>query len=253
MRSIWALARVTFLELVRQKYILLLGFVGVFLLSVSFFISTLSFDEKLRILIHLGFSSFQFILVSMALLVGSNHWQKEIERQTLLLLVSRPLSRVQIFYGKFIGIGMLLVVFSFLFLCLHYLMIGHDVKLSRFLWAHLDLLIEAFFVLAISFSLSLKLRPALSFATSFSFWLAGHWQSELAFFAKKSQSWLFHQVLEVSPYFFPQFVSAELRSVYFMTEELIQNWGGSSLLQIFLLANLWLLLGERLFNKRDLI
>jgi ABC-type transport system involved in multi-copper enzyme maturation permease subunit len=213
----------------------------------------MSIDERLRITIHIGFGSIQFMQVFLALFLGSTLWAKELDRQTLFTLLSRPVSRRLVFWSKYFGLFILLAHFQLFLAILHAILIWEGVNWIRFIWAHIGLFIESLCVLSVTMSLSVILRPALVIALAFSIWLGGYWQNELSYFASKTGSMFFWVFADLSNYIFPKFVmSTEIRSVYFLTHDMVEKWGVLSLIQILLYGLIYLSVGEWLFSKKDL-
>lgn len=253
MKVILTLMRVTFLELIRQKIVIVLAFVSAFLFLVSLMLGSLTIEEQYRILLHLSFSSIQYILVLLAIMVGAYHWQKERDRQTLFMLLARPLSRSQLFWGKFLGVLAMLLFFQLILLIIQFILLPNQFTVSRFLWAHLNLSVEIFFVLAGVFSLSVVWRPILAIGITISLWLAGYWQVEFHYFAEKLKMTSFEFLSQMAPYLFPQIVGSELRSLHFLSENLVTDWGGLATLQVFFYGLVLLMLGETFLNRRDLV
>lgn len=253
MRAFFAISRVTFIEFARQRFVFFMGFVALFLVLVTLLLASMSLDERLRITIHIGFSSIQFMQVLLALFLGSTLWSKELDRQTLFTLLARPVSRRLIFWSKWFGLAALLAHFQFFLALLHAALIWEGVEWARFLWTHLQLYFESLCILSVAMSLSVLLRPALVIATTFSIWLGGYWQHELLYFAERSKSPFFMMFAEASSYLFPKFVvGTELRSVYFLADGMVEQWGLLSVVHIVLYALVLLFIGDTLFTRRDL-
>jgi ABC-type transport system involved in multi-copper enzyme maturation permease subunit len=253
MRAFLAISRVTFVEFARQKVVFVTAFVAVFLVLLTLLLSSMSLDERLRITVHIGFGSIQFTQALLALFLGGTLLSKELERQTLFILLARPISRRLIFWSKWFGMAVLLAHFQLLMGSLHAILIFEGVDWIRFLWSHVELYFETLCLLSVAISLSVVLRPALVIASTFSIWLAGYWQNELTYFAERTKSPLFSFFAEASHYIFPNFViGTELRSVYFLSRDMIENWGFLSLLQIVLYSLIFLFVGDSSFHRRDL-
>jgi len=254
MKACLSIAKVTFIEFARQRVVFIIGFVAIFLVLLTLLLSSMSLNERLRITVHIGFGSIQFMQALLALFLGGTLLSKEIERQTLFTLLARPVSRRLIFWSKWLGLAILLAHFQILLGFLHAVLIFEGVDWLRFVWAHLELYVETLCLLSVAMSLSVILRPALVIASTFSIWLGGYWQNELLYFSERSKSVLFFWVAEASPFIFPHFViGSELRSVYFLTEDMIAKWGVLSFSQIILYSLVFLFIGDTLFSRRDLV
>ncbi|MCS6837295.1 MAG: ABC transporter permease [Bdellovibrionaceae bacterium] len=254
MKSTLAISVVTFVELARQKIVLLLIFLGFFLLGLSVLFTKLTFDERLRILVHVGFGAIQIVLLLLALFVGGYSLHRELEKQTLFMVLARPLSRSKIFWGKFLGIFLVILFFHVVLFGIHYHLVGSVIKYPlRFVWAHLFLLIEIFCIAGVTFGVSAILKPPLAIGIGVSVWIVGYWLDDLIFFAKRAQMVFYELVAFFAKYLFPRLsIGSELRGIYFLHEGTIVYWGGLHALQIVLFPLILLIIGEWVFLKKDL-
>ena len=252
MKATLAIARLTCVELIRDRFVLLLGFLLVFLLVLSVFLGTLSLDEEKRLLIHLGFASFQLTLVGLALFLGSSLLQKELDRQTCLLVLSRPLSRWQFLFGKFLGVCALISFFWLMAGVCHFALLKAAVDPELYLWAQASLLIESGFILSLAFCLATFLRPLLAMASTFVIWLAGHGRPDLFFFAKKSGEAYFQFAAKMGEWILPPLDRLDIRTEHFLTSgqpfELIPSF-----LHLFFWSTLLLFFAQLIWRRKDLV
>lgn len=102
--AVSAIARVTFRELVRDRIFYGAVVVGVFLLFVSTLLSKLSFTRSDRILMDFGLSSVQVAQAFLGAFLAAPLLAREIQRRTIQMVLSRPVSYVQFVTGKFLGL-----------------------------------------------------------------------------------------------------------------------------------------------------
>jgi ABC-type transport system involved in multi-copper enzyme maturation permease subunit len=253
MKAFLAISRVTFIEFARQRVVFVTAFVGIFLVLLTWLLSSMSLDERLRITVHIGFGSIQVTQGLLALFLGGTLLSKELDRQTLFILLARPISRRLVFWSKWFGMAALLAHIQLLLGSLHAILIFEGINWIRFLWVQIELYFEALCLLSVAMTLSVLLRPALVIASAFSIWLGGYWQNELIYFAERSKSAFFSFFAKASPYVFPNFIiGSELRSVYFLSADMIEKWGVLSVIQIVLYGLIFLFVGDSLFDRRDL-
>ncbi|MFN7729003.1 MAG: ABC transporter permease [Bdellovibrio sp.] len=252
MKPVLILARMTWTELIRNRFVVVLAFLALLLLVLATFLGTLSLDEQTRMLVHLGFASFHVTLVGLALFLGSWTLQAEIEKQTCLLVLSRPVSRTQFLIGKWLGALSLITFFWLVCGLLHLILLEFQFLLSVYFLVHLTLLIESFTVLSLAFFFASFLRPLLALSASFALLLAGHWREDLQFFAKRTKSVFFEQAAEVSVWIFPPFDRLEIRSVHFLTnaDSVFPAWTVTHLL---FWSTLLMFCAAQLWRRRDLV
>lgn len=105
MRVIVAIARVTGMELLRDRILYSALFLGVLLNLVGMLAANLTFIHPERVLLDIGLAGLTWTLVGLAIVMGGGLIQKEIERRTLFVALSHPISRTQFFCGKYLGLA----------------------------------------------------------------------------------------------------------------------------------------------------
>jgi ABC-type transport system involved in multi-copper enzyme maturation permease subunit len=110
MEKIFAIARNTFREAVRDRILYGFLFFAVCLILFSLVIGQLSLNEEIRATIDIGLAGISFFSVLMAIFLGITLLHKEIEKRTLYTVLSRPISRSAYVLGKFLGLVATMVV-----------------------------------------------------------------------------------------------------------------------------------------------
>ncbi len=106
MKRIFAIARNTFRESVRNRiFYLLIGF-GLFFALSSRFISLVTVGDQVRVLKDVGLGAIHFFSILIVIFTGINLIYQEIERRTLFNLLSKPVSRGEFILGKFFGLAL---------------------------------------------------------------------------------------------------------------------------------------------------
>jgi ABC-type transport system involved in multi-copper enzyme maturation permease subunit len=250
--NFWIISRMTWTELLRDRFVALIGFVAFLLLALSSFLGSLTLDEQKRLIVHMGFASFEITLVGLALFIGSNSLQKEIDRQTCLLVLSRPVSRAQFLMGKWLGTLRLIAVFWLACAILHLLLLDFAVPMENYWIAQLTIFLESLLILSLTFFFASFLRPLLAMASSFTLWLAGHWREDMAYFARKNGSELFKNLVPVAQWVFPPLDRMDVRTLNFIEkgDASILIWPTLHLLCWSALA-LWF--AQFIWRRRDLV
>lgn len=105
-----AVGWVTFLELIRDKILYNIVVVSLLLLGFGFLASRLSFIRPDRVVIDFGLSALNISCSLVAILAGAGLLTREFERRTILVALSRPISKPQFILGKFSGLSLLLAL-----------------------------------------------------------------------------------------------------------------------------------------------
>jgi ABC-type transport system involved in multi-copper enzyme maturation permease subunit len=91
-------------EMLQPLFIIVLG-LGAFLLFIFLFIPYNTFGEDIKMLKDSGFTTIMVLAIIHAVWGASNSVAEEIEGKTALTVLSKPVSRRQFVFGKFIGIS----------------------------------------------------------------------------------------------------------------------------------------------------
>ena len=178
---------------------------------------------------------------------------REIDKQTYMVMLVRPLTRVQFLLGKYLGIAFSMSL-TLIILCvaLSGLFMNFD-KLTNMALIFYSLLLEGLILLALSFLMSTVLRPVVAIFSSLSVYIVGHWLDDLKFFAEKSESELFIQFSKVMNFVTPNLNRMNFKSYIFL-ENGIET---SQILWITIHAFAWVLLllvlSSTLFRRKDLV
>lgn len=110
--SMFNIALNTFREISRNKFFSLIAFLGWTLFLVSLVIDTLSLGQTERVLTDFWLSFIEITGFLIILLLWGGMITREIEWRTIYLLLSKPIPRGFIIYGKFIGCTMALAIMT---------------------------------------------------------------------------------------------------------------------------------------------
>ncbi|MGZ3842336.1 MAG: ABC transporter permease [Bdellovibrio sp.] len=229
MFKIWTLAKTTLQEMLREKMFFIVIFIAAALLGLSFLLGALTLAEQKKILADFGFLAIQIALLVVSLFTGSYMLAREIEKQTCLLILSRPVTRQQFILGKISGVLLLntLLLLAIATILSFLLNIWSEPKYwVAFIQICLSLWFEAAVILGVSICFSLIVRPVLSLGVGFMVFLLGHWLGDLAFFAEKSRETVFIQAVKILHWITPNLYRLNWKSAYFLDQGIsAQNFG----------------------------
>lgn len=110
MTAVLSLARHTFLDALREKAFLVLVLFGAALLALARLCTPLALGEARRVTIDVGLGLIAgcgFLLIAG---LGTRMVHKEIDRKTILIILAKPIRRVEFLAGKFLGLVAVLAV-----------------------------------------------------------------------------------------------------------------------------------------------
>ena len=190
MKSIWVIAKNTFREIIRDRILYGILVFALLLIGMSLVLGQLSFDEQARISVNFGFAGIQISAAIVSIFIGSSLVSKEIEKQTILTLLARPISRSQFICGKFLGLTCVVAVIAAgLTGVLLILTLSMKVAVTEtFFIAVFGILLEAMVLLSFTLFFGSFSRPIMTVMFAVSIFLIGHWIDSLPYFISKSPS-----------------------------------------------------------------
>lgn len=256
MSKVWTLAKTTLREMLREKVFFVVIVIALVLIALSFLLGALSLAEQRKILTDFGFLAVQIALLGISLFSGAYLLAKEIEKQTCLLILSRPVTRDQFILGKICGVLALNTLLMLFLSVLLWALLGlwAEPKLwGTFAEICLSLWFESAVILGLVIWLSLVVRPVLALSAGFVFFLLGHWLGDLAFFAEKSKEVVFIQAVKALHWVVPNLYRLNWKSAYFLEKGLAASdvmWMVAHMTGWFLI---YVLLTNFFFRRKDIV
>ena len=113
MKCIFALALITYKEGIRNRALLGIALCALFLFGLNITVAGFFMRDIGKVTVDMNLSALIFAGLLLVFFVGTNLLAKDIDRKTIHLVLSKPISRAQYIWGKYLGI--LLFVWASLF------------------------------------------------------------------------------------------------------------------------------------------
>ncbi len=253
MNSVKVIAKLSLLEFAREKVVWIFLFVAFALYGLSLVLGALSFDEKQRILAHFGWMAILVSNLGIVLFLASGWLTKELQSQTCLMVLARPLSRAQFYMGKLFGILSLSFVLQSFMAGTLYLLLDFSLPLKSYCQVFIGTFCEIVLILAVCFFSATFLRSWLSFLLGLGVFLSGHWMQEVEFFGKKIQNDFFVILAKSLKWTLPNLFQMNWRSIYFLEQGVPTEQVGWVLFHSASWFLLLCLAGVFIFKRRDLV
>ena len=194
MGKIYAIALNTFRETVRDKIIYSLVVFIVIVTLIAILMGSLSVGQNARILRDMGLAAISFVGGIIAIFAGTNLVFKEIDKRTIYIIFTKPITGWQFILGKYLGLAaclLILVIAMGLFLT-GVLSLSQGAPFqSQMAMMSLPLTVvylELLFVIALATFFSTFASPVMSVLFTLSLWLIGHFGDSLKELGKISQN-----------------------------------------------------------------
>ncbi len=254
MKKTIIVSKYTFIEVYRSKLMVGLAFLFIGLIFITYIASEFAYGapEKIALDFSLGIMSISNIFI--AIVLGSNLLQKEIDSKTLYMILSRPISRSSFIVGKFLGLSTVLVINTALLGCAgisFYLFLGGEYNNLLFI-AVFFCLIESFILLLFGVLFSLITTTTMSVVCTISILVFGHLITDTttAFFTKLTP--FFVQTLKVASWVIPDLEKFNIKDFIIYKQSLPDLYLLNSFLYGICFIILLFLVINLIFQKKNL-
>lgn len=133
-RTMFSIAKSTYLEARHNRVLHLASLFAVILILFSLFLGEVSLFQNEKIVKDIGLASISLLGIFVAVFLGVNSLYKELERRTIYSIISKPITRTEILFGKFMGmltvlLSIVLMMSIFLYLVTAFLESSIDIAL----------------------------------------------------------------------------------------------------------------------------
>ena len=254
-RGVHIIAKNTFREVIRDRILYSLVIFALLLVLLSLALGQLSFDENIRLSANFGFTGIHISAIALALFIGSTLVSKEIDKQTILTLLARPVSRAQFIIGKAAGLMAVVFVMSVSLGCILALFLSllNFHFTLEFGYALLGILLESSIVMGITLFFGSFSRPVMTVVFTVSVFLLGHWVDSLEYFIGRSESAIFKIVARPLQYIIPDLERLNWRSAPVYGTEIPTSQIVSAATWTFGWLILLVTLSVLIFRRRDFV
>jgi Cu-processing system permease protein len=178
-------------EVIRDRVLYILALYAIVLMLAQRLLPEVAAATERKILPDVGLALMQVLGLLLAVFVGTNLVNKEIEKRTVLVLVAKPVSRTEFILGKHLGLtgvlGVLVIIMTGIYgAVMTYAkveFVPQELLIhSLFLWLQLSL------VTAIALLFGVFTGPILGIMMTFGVYLMGTLSRDMVTFAKLSKN-----------------------------------------------------------------
>lgn len=256
-KQIFAIARNTFREAVRDRVLYNLVAFAVIMIGSALLFGQISLGIHKIIVINIGLSSISIFGLLIAIFIGIGSVHKEIDKRSLYSVLSKPIRRWQFVLGKFAGLNLTLLVNTAvmtagLWAALYYLLRAFQAE-DVFIWAAIYFIVlELTLVSALCVFFSSFTTPVLAALFTFLLYFTGAFSPDLKMLAEMSESAPLRLLLTGIYYLLPNFsnfhVSAWVSNGQPIAFSLIVN----NSLYALCYCSFLLIASAAMFTRRDL-
>lgn len=200
-----ALALSTFRETVRDRIFYLVGVFGFVMLASTAVLSPLTVGAQGKIMADVGLASMNLFGLLVVIFVGTGMVRKEMDKGTILTILSKPVGRREYLLGKFFGLNItlfcMLVVMGLIFLLMTFLAPGSFSL--RFIPVFYLTFLELMLINAVAVFFSTCVSPILAAVFTIGAFVVGHLSQSIRDFGEIQGSAFQNGVSTVVYYLIP--------------------------------------------------
>lgn len=182
-----------YLDARHNKVLHIAGFFAALLILFSLFMGEVSLFQNEKIVKDIGLAAISLLGIFIAIFLGVNSLYRDLERRTIYSIISKPISRSEILFGKFLGICLVLISAVVMMTVYLYLVTAFiEAKVDFELMPAIGLIVAELIIIAtIAIFFSSFSSPFLSAFFSASVVIIGRVSRDLADFGQRSKNEVF--------------------------------------------------------------
>lgn len=107
---IWTVARNVFLEVVRDRILYIVGVFGVVMVLAITMLPEVAAGTENKLIIDTGLAAINLLSLFVVVFIGTGLINKEIDKKTVLVLIAKPVSRLEFILGKHLGLSLVMAL-----------------------------------------------------------------------------------------------------------------------------------------------
>jgi ABC-type transport system involved in multi-copper enzyme maturation permease subunit len=180
-----------FREVIRDRVLYLVGLFAVLLLACVRYLPELAAATEAKIIPDVGLAAMTLLGLVIAVFVGTGLVNKEIDKRTVLVMLAKPISRVEFIVGKHIGLTAVLAVLVAIMTGLYIGILTLDeipLPVNSILVAALFLLLQLALITAVAIAFGVFTSSLLATLLTFGVFLMGSFSANLVALAAQTKN-----------------------------------------------------------------
>jgi len=212
-KVLWAITLNTFRETLRDKLLYSLVGFAVLVIAASLLAGSVSLGQDARVIQDFSLTAMLVFLLIITYFIGTQLVFKEVERKTIYLVLSKPVTREIFYLGKFFGLCLTILVAGLIMAAMFLIVLSiktHSVPVAAY-FAVGAVILEAWLLTAVSLLFSSFTSPLSSAIYTFGVTIIGHSSATIWLLAQKGSP-IIRGALEGVYYIFPNLEKFNLRN-----------------------------------------
>jgi ABC-type transport system involved in multi-copper enzyme maturation permease subunit len=196
---IWTIASNVFLEVVRDRILYVVGVFGIVMVMAITLLPEISAGTEDKLILDTGLAAINLLSLFVVVFIGTGLINKEIEKKTVLVLIAKPVSRLEFILGKHLGLSLVMALLigalTAVMLSL-FAMSGMPFQLNLLLLAVLFMFLEMVLLIAAAMMFGSITSTVLATLMTLAIFAVGHETRNILELDKIAESESFRRVAE---------------------------------------------------------
>lgn len=226
MNRIYAIAKNTFIEAVRDRILYSLVLFSVLMILGSIVVASISAEQFIKIIKDIGLSTISLIGILISIFLGMNIVYKEIDKRTVYNIFSKPVRRFEFIIGKYLGLSFtLLVLVTIMSAVLMLIVLYYEIRYQGYLAFHYGgsyyyqflialyfTYLEYLFLIGLSLVFSSFSTPVMTVLFVLLVFIIGRFSSDILLFTKYVKDPFLENVMQILYRIIPHLDKFNLRT-----------------------------------------
>jgi ABC-type transport system involved in multi-copper enzyme maturation permease subunit len=209
------LAQNVFREVVRDRILYIIGFYALIVVASMRLLPEFAASTEGKMLPDFALAFMSGLGIIVAIFIGTNLVNKEIEKRTILMLVAKPISRSEFITGKFLGLSAVLTVLvaamtAIMLACFQIAKISYSIQAMAI--ALVFLLLQLCLIAAVAITLGVFTSSLLATALTFGIYLMGSITQDLLKLGSISRSPVIERITQAIYLILPDLSRLDLKN-----------------------------------------
>lgn len=223
---IFTIATNVFRDVVRDRILYIIGFYALVLAAAIRILPEIAAATEDKIFLDFGLAAMSLLGLIVAVFIGTGLVNKEIEKRTVLVLIAKPISRVEFITGKHLGLSavlaLLIAVMTLIYVAL--LQFGNiSYDLGSILLAVIFLLLQLSLITAVAIALGVFTSSVLATLLTFGVYLMGNFSQDLVELGRLGNNPGFQRLTQGLYLILPDLSRLDLKNQAVYGSELLPN------------------------------
>lgn len=223
---IFTIATNVFREVVRDRILYIIGFYALILAAAIRILPEIAAATEDKIFLDFGLAAMSLLGLIVAVFIGTGLVNKEIEKRTVLVLIAKPISRLEFIIGKHLGLSavlaLLIAAMTIIYIAL--LQFGNiSYDLGSILLAALFLLLQLSLITAVAIALGVFTSSVLATLLTFGVYLMGNFSQDLVTLGRLNNNPGFQRLTQGLYLILPDLSRLNLKNQAVYGNELLPN------------------------------